>query len=67
MNTEVQNNCERCGDKLGHEEDTSTICRWCNEGWVSSDDDCETGRSYFTGNNNCSRRLSYCNGIIGGD
>lgn len=26
-------NCTKCGEKLGHDDDSSTLCRWCIEGW----------------------------------
>jgi len=30
--------CDKCGDKLtGHEDDSSTTCRWCVTGWVPDD------------------------------
>ena len=31
--------CKICGDNLsGHEEDGFDVCRWCNEGWIPSED-----------------------------
>ena len=31
--------CSKCGDNLtGHEDESGTICRWCDTGWHSTDD-----------------------------
>lgn len=34
----VQRKCLACGDLLvGHEDESSTLCRWCVTGWKPTD------------------------------